>query len=103
MRRTESECIYLVCSYLACDCQGPGHLTLIRNDFDAQVAAPWPVKLAEEDALPATQNQAPVLDQQRLGATDDCGFQVGITIAVVVEVGSVLWSQPFQEIIKVLL
>src|SRR5436853_1660368 len=74
---------------------------LIGHNLDAQISPPWPIEFAEKNALPASQDQAPVFDQQDLRAADDGGLQVRVAVAVVVMVFLPAGSQALQELIQV--
>src|SRR5713226_8370710 len=73
-----------------------GSITLVRNNLDAQLAAPGAIELAEKDSLPAPQHQVAVLDQQRLRAADDGRLQVSVAVAVVMMV----WLRARRELLE---
>jgi len=59
--------------------------------------SPRPIEFAVENALPSAQYQAPVLYQQRLGASDNGGLQMRIAVAVVVVILVAARGQLLQE------
>ena len=78
-------------------------MTLVRHNLDSDFAPSRPIEIAQENALPPSQDEAAMFDEQRLGVSNQGGFEVGITVSVVVVVVTVARSQPIEEVVPILL
>ena len=76
---------------------------LVRRNLNSDFAPPRPVEIAQENALPPSQDEASAFNEQRFGISDESSFQVGITISVVVVVVTVARSQPIEKLVPILL
>ena len=80
-----------------------GILELVRHNLDPELSPARSVELAQENALPSSQDEAAILDEQQFGVSDERSFEVGVTIPVVVVVVAFARGQAIEEVVPIFL